>query len=48
MLKVGSKRRRSAAQIADLKEEEVRKKERADELEKQNRELQQKLELSQA
>ena len=45
MLKVGSKRRRSAAQIADLKEEEVRKKERADELEKQNRELQQKLEL---
>ena len=48
MLKVGSKRRRTAAQIADLKEEEVRKKERADELEKQNRELQQKLELQQA
>ena len=48
MLKVGSKRRRTAAQIADLKEEELRKTERAEELEKQNRELQQRLELQQA
>ena len=47
MLKVGSKRRRSVAQLAELKEEELRKKERTDELEKQNRELQQKLDLKQ-
>ena len=40
MLKVGSKRRRTAAQLAELKEEDVRKKKRAEELEKQNRELQ--------
>ena len=39
MLKVGSKRRRSVAQLAELKEEELRKKERTDELERQNREL---------
>ena len=48
MLKVGSKRRRTAAQLAELKEEELRKKERAEELEKQNRDLQQRLELQQA
>ena len=48
MLKVGSKRRRSTAQLAELKEEELRKKERTEQLEKQNRELQQKLELQQA
>ena len=36
MLKVGSKRRRTAAQIADLKVEELRKKERAEELERRN------------
>ena len=45
MLKIGSKRRRTAAQLADLKEEELRKKERAEELERKNKELQQKLEL---
>ena len=45
MLKVGSKRRRTAAQLADLKEEELRKEERAEELERKNKELQQKLEL---
>ena len=39
MLKVGSKRRRSTAQLAELKEEELRKKERTEQLEKQNREL---------
>jgi len=39
MLKVGSKRRRSTAQLAELKEEDLRKKERQDELERQNREL---------
>ena len=48
MLKVGSKRRRSTAQLAELKEDELRKKERTEQLEKQNRELQQKLELQQA
>ena len=48
MLKVGSKRRRTAAQIAELKEEEFRKTERANELERQNRDLQQRLELQQA
>ena len=48
MLKVGSKRRRTAAQLAELKEEELRKKYRAEELEKQNRDLQQRLELQQA
>ena len=45
MLKVGSKRRRSVAQLTELKEEELRKKERTDELERQNRELSDKLEL---
>ena len=34
MLKIGSKRRRSAAQLSELKEEEVRKEERAVELER--------------
>ena len=48
MLKVGSKRRRSTAQLAELKEDELRKKEWTEQLEKQNRELQQKLELQQA
>jgi len=33
MLKVGSKRRRSTAQLAELKEEDLRKNERAEELE---------------
>ena len=45
MLKVVSKRRRSVAQLTELKEEELRKKERTDELERQNRELSDKLEL---
>jgi hypothetical protein len=39
ILKVGSKRRRSTAELAELKEEDLRKKERQDELERQNREL---------
>ena len=43
MLKVGSKRRRTAAQIAELKEEELRKGERKDELERKYKELQDKL-----
>ena len=47
MLKVGSKRRRSTAQLAELKEEDLRKNERAEELDQQNRELKQKLELQQ-
>ena len=34
MLKVGSKRRRSAAQLQEIKEEEVRKQERAADLER--------------
>ena len=43
MLKVGSKRRRTAAQIAELKEEELRKVEGKDELERKYKELQDKL-----
>jgi hypothetical protein len=39
MLKVGSKRRRSTAQLAELREDELRNKERAEELERQNSEL---------
>jgi hypothetical protein len=39
ILKVGSKRRRTATQLEELKEEDLRKKERAEELERQNREL---------
>ena len=43
MLKVGSKRRRTAAQIAELKEEELRKGEGQAELERKYKELQDKL-----
>lgn len=43
MLKVGSKRRRTGAQLADIKEEEARKGEMQAELERKNQELQDKL-----
>ena len=43
MLKVGSKRRRTAAQLADLKEEDLRKGEGKVELERKYKELQDKL-----
>ena len=48
MLKVGSKRRRTAAQLADLKEEELRKGEGKVELEHKYKELQDKLSVQQA
>ena len=47
MLKCGSKRRRTQAELSELKEEELRKKERTEQLEQQNRELQDRLELQQ-
>ena len=48
MLKVGSKRRRTAAQLSDLKEEELRKEEGQGELERKNKELQDKLDIQEA
>mgnify|MGYP001057026600 FL=1 len=48
ILKVGSKRRRTATQLEELKEEDLRKKERAEELERQNSELTRKLEVNEA
>ena len=48
MLKVGSKRRRTGAQMADIKEEEARKGEMQAELERKNQELQDKLTVQQA
>ena len=47
MLKCGSKRRRTAAQLAELKEEDLRKEERAANLEQKNRELQDQLAVQQ-
>ena len=48
ILKVGSKRRRTATQLEELKEEDLRKKERAEELEQKNSELTRKLEVNEA
>jgi hypothetical protein len=48
ILKVGSKRRRTATQLEELKEEDLRKKVRAEELEQKNDELTRKLEVNEA
>ena len=48
LLKVGSKRRRTAAQLNEIKEAELRKEGQCEMLERANRELQDRLELQQA